>query len=131
MLNKKGFTLVEMLVAMVVLLLVSLALMQTALIGIDANMVNVLRDEAISIAETEMNDARNISFDSLTGSSSKTVPRYFRNISNFSYSVTRTITDLNTDNKQATITVTWAWKEKTVANGNPYTHTISTILRRQ
>lgn len=48
--NKEGMTLVEVLIAMVVLLLVSLALMQTALVSIDANMRNVLRDEAVSVA---------------------------------------------------------------------------------
>lgn len=48
--NKEGMTLVEVLIAMVVLLLVSLALMQTALVSIDANMRNVLRDESVSVA---------------------------------------------------------------------------------
>jgi len=131
MLNKKGMTLVEVLIALVVLLLVSLAMMQTALVSIDSNMVNVLRDEAVSIAEMGMNEARNTSFSSLSpGTSSTNVLRNFRNIQNFQFSVVRTVTDLNVDNKQVNIAVTWDWKEKTVVNGNPYTHTISTIVKR-
>lgn len=134
LLNKKGFTLVEVMIALVVLLLVSLALMQTALVGIDSNMRNVLRDEAVGIAEMRMNEARNQPFDSLAaGTTSGTVSRNLRNITNFSYTVTRTVTDLpptNPDNKQINITVIWEWKENTVANGNPFTHSITTLVRR-
>jgi type IV pilus assembly protein PilV len=129
LLNKKGLTLVEVMIALVVLLVVSLALMQTALVSINSNMTNVLRDEAVNIAEMRMNEARNTPFNNLVGTSN-TVLRNFRNIANFQYNVTRTITDLNSDNKQVNITVTWEWKENTVANGNPLTHSITSIVRR-
>jgi prepilin-type N-terminal cleavage/methylation domain-containing protein len=121
-----GFTLVEVMIALVVVLVVFLALMQTALVGIDSNMINILRDEAVSIAEMRMNEARNLPFDSLTvGATETPVPRNLRNITNFQYTVTRTIANLGTNNRQVTITVSWNWK------GNPYNHTITTILRRQ
>lgn len=61
LLNKKGLTLIEVMVALVVLLLVFLALMQTALVSIDSNMINVLRDEAVNIAEEQMSNQRNLS----------------------------------------------------------------------
>lgn len=125
MLNKKGLTLVEVMIALVVLLLVFLALMQTALVSIDSNMINVLRNEAVSIAEMKMNEARSISFDSLVSATPETVPRNLRNITDFPYTVTRIVTNRGTDNKQIDITVTWNWKE------NPYTHSITSILRRQ
>ncbi len=129
--DKKGLTLIEVMIALVVLLIVSLALMQTALVSIDANMKNVLRDEAVNIAEMRMNETRNIPFDNLVaGASGGTVLRNFRNISNFQYTVTRTVTDLNPDNKQVNITVIWEWKENTVANGNPLMHSITTLVRR-
>ncbi len=125
LLNKTGLTLVEVLIALVISLLVFLALMQTALIGIDSNMSNVLRGEAVGIAEDRMNVARNQPFDSLAAvTSSETVLRNLRNITNFSYAVTRTIADLNTDNKQVDIRVQWTWK------GETYTHNITTIVRR-
>ena len=144
MLNKKGMTLVEVLIAMVVLLLVSLAMMQTALVSIDSNMINVLRAEAVSIAEERMNEARNLAFNqttdnlvsdttSLSGADCPSgfsatgvlVERNLRNISGFDFCTNRAVTTLNTDNKQVTITVGWKWKE------NPYTHSISSIVRRQ
>jgi type IV pilus assembly protein PilV len=131
LLNKKGLTLVEVMIALVVLLIVSLALMQTALVSINANMTNVLRDEAVNIAEMRMDEARNIPFDNLVaGALGETVSRNLRNIANFQYTVTRTVTDLNSDNKQVNITVIWEWKENTVANGNPLTHSITSIVRR-
>jgi hypothetical protein len=93
-------------------------------------MTNILRDEAVSIAEMSMNEARSIPFDNLGDSVLPPVSRDFRNIPAFQYAVTRDVTDLNLNNKQVNITVTWEWKERTVANGNPYTHSITTILRR-
>jgi prepilin-type N-terminal cleavage/methylation domain-containing protein len=149
--NKKGFTLVEVLIAMVVFLLVSLAMMQTALVGIDSNMINVLREEAIKIAEQRMNEARNLPFnnqnvDQLIGDSTDPnlnaticpadfvtkfgttglrMQRNLRNISNFDFCTNRDINTLNINNKQVSITVGWKWK------GNDYTHSITTIVRRQ
>ena len=148
--DKRGMTLVEVLIAMVVLLLVSLAMMQTALVSIDSNMINVLRDEAIGIAEMRMNEARNLAFTSTTdnllddgtdsnltsticpatfvtsfGTTGLRVTRNLRNISNFSFCTNRDVSTLGADNKQVTITVGWKWKE------NPYTHSISSIVRRQ
>jgi len=115
-------------IALVVLLIVSLALMQTALVSINANMTNVLRDEAVNIAEMSMNESRNTSFDSLAaGTTSGTVSRTLRNITNFSYAVTRTVTNLpptNPNNKRLDIAVAWTWK------GENYTHSITTIVKR-
>jgi hypothetical protein len=102
--------------------------MQTALVGIDSNTRNALRDEAVSIAEMKMNEARNIPFDTLSGVT-EIVNRNFRSTS-VPFTVTRTVNNLTTDNQHINITVTWEWKEKTVANGNPYTHSITTIRKR-
>lgn len=127
--NNKGLTLVEVLIAMVIFLLVSLAMMQTALVGIDSNMRNILRDEAVRIAEENMAVARNTPFDGLVTGPSVTVTRDLRNINDFPYLVTRTVHDRGVI-KDIVINVTWEWKDQTIANGNPYTHSITTILRR-
>ncbi len=133
LLNKRGLTLVEVMIALVVLLLVFLALMQTALVSIDSNMINALRDEAVNIAEEKMNDERNKTFDNITSSPAAGVSRSIRNIpsATLNYKAARTVTLLNADSKQVTITVTWDWKDRTTAGDDPYAHTISTVLRRQ
>ena len=61
-LNKRGMSLVEVMIALLVMLLVFFALMQTALVGIDSNMLNSLRSEAVNVAEMRMNEARNEPF---------------------------------------------------------------------
>jgi type IV pilus assembly protein PilV len=124
--DKKGMTLVEVMIALLVLLVVSLALMQTALVSIDANMTNILRDEAVSIAEMRMNQARNIPFDTLVSDGADIpIARNVRNIMGFTYTTRMTVNNLNVDNRQIDITVGWAWKDQN------YTHNITTILRRQ
>lgn len=125
--DKKGLTLIEVMISLVVLLLVFLALMQTALVSIDSSMKNVLRDEAVNVAEGLMNNARNTPFGTLVAGTTDVSPppKSIRNIAAFAYTGTRAITDLNIDSKQIVITVTWNWK--TV----PYVHTISTIVRKQ
>lgn len=125
--NKDGLTLIEVMISLVVLLLVFLALMQTALVSIDSNMINVLRDKAVNVAEERMNNARNTAFNNLLPvvTDVSPPPMSVRNIAAFAYTAKRKVTDINIDSKQVDITVTWNWK------GRPYTHTISSILRNR
>jgi prepilin-type N-terminal cleavage/methylation domain-containing protein len=150
LLNKRGLTLIEVLIALVVLLIVSLAMMQTALVGIDSNMRNTLRNEAVSVAETRMNEARNQSFTAIvpdTGSLSACVSdcsagfpatgvcntRAIRSIPGFNFCTNLSCTEIggdgncitnDADNKQVTVLVGWKWK------GESYTHSITTIRQR-
>jgi len=134
--NEKGFSLVEVVIALVALLLVCLASMQTALTAIESNTVNALRQEAVNIAEEEMERARNARFDFLAdslpeGKTAETVLRNLKSIANFPYAVTREVNNVGTDGKQIRITVTWEWKEKRVASGNAYTHTVISFRTRK
>ena len=128
--NKKGLTLVEVMIALVILLLVFLALMQTALLSINSNINNLIRDEAVSIAEQHMIFIRNMPFDSVTVTGFVADPRAeindtrdFRNFS-ITFRPQRQVTDQGLDNKQVDITVSWDWK------GETFTHSINAVLRR-
>jgi type II secretory pathway pseudopilin PulG len=114
-------TLVEVLMALIIVLIVSLALLQTALLGIDSNMRNVLRDEAVRVAEEDMGVVRNAPFASIANSTSS-VNRDVRK-ADLTYTVTRTVNTLNASNKQVDVSVGWTWK------GENYIHRISTIVR--
>lgn len=139
--NRKGVGLVEVMVALVVLLLVFLALMQTALLSIDANMKNVLRDEAVSIAEQRLNEARTLPAASLVSDAGALpagadcpgtfvvgtrVQRTLRNIINKDFCTNRTVTTLGAagDVRQVNIQVIWNWK------GEAFNHSLITLVRR-
>jgi len=149
-LNSKGFTLIEMLVAMVIILVLLLGLVQAALLSIDSNLRNLLRDEAVRVAEQRMNGMlidisgnqyqglRNLPFDSpllqatpLTCTASN-VSRSFRNMTR-NYSVCWRITDLTTDVKRIEVTVGWNYKNETALlapTNREFQHSITSILRR-
>ena len=139
--DRNGFSLVEVMIALVVVLLVSLAMMQTALVSIDSNMLNALRDEAVSIVDERMNEARNAAlasspvaapgtFESLLSEGPLAADaRYKRNVRNVSlqYTVQRTVVGYNpaggVPTKDVTETVTWAWK------GQNYNYSGRTLLK--
>ncbi len=121
--NKKGVTLIEMMIALVILLVVSLALMQTALIGIKANLQNTLRDEAVSVAEMRINQLRSLPFDSIPDAETP-VTRDFRGFTQ-TYTPTRTIDVINANSKQISILVSWTYR------GKDYSHGVTTIVRKQ
>lgn len=130
--DKKGLTLVEVMIALVVLLLVSLALMQTALVSIDANTKNALRDEAVRISEERMNEARSLPFDDFDQNGAPdpdpltingTETRQIRNVP-ITFNTVMTIDTLNVDTKEIDVTVNWTWR------GENLNHRISTIRKR-
>ncbi len=143
LLNKRGLTLVEVMIALVVLLLVSLALMQTALLSIDSNMKNALRDEAVRIAAMRMEEARTLEFTqtadrlvddtgSLAGAdcppdfpaTGVLVARDVRSVSGFDFCTNMDVWGIDADTRRVIITVGWKWKDE------PYTHAISTVMRK-
>ena len=128
LLNNKGMTLIEIMIALVILLISSLALMQTASLGITMNVQNVLRDEAVNVAEIEMNDLRSRPFDNIASAATTTVvSRNFRGFT-VDYTVTPTVTDINASSqqsKQISVSVAWSYRNK------DYKHEITTLLRKQ
>ncbi len=133
-------TLIEIMIALVILLISSLALMQTASLGISMNVQNALRDEAVNIAEMRMNELRSTPFTpippAVTNDLSETVPggvieagipRNFRGFS-ITYIPTRIVTDINASSqqsKQISVSVKWSYRNK------DYRHEITTLLRKQ
>jgi len=134
LLNKKGVTLIEMMISLVILLIVSLALMQTSLLGMKTNVQNAVRDEAVNITEMRMNQLRSLSFPvpdgptndltATTNALDTAVTRTFRGFT-ATYTPRRTVTDLNEESKQITVSVSWLF------GGKSYTHTVTTIMRKK
>jgi prepilin-type N-terminal cleavage/methylation domain-containing protein len=125
--DERGLTLIEILISLLLLSIVSLALIQSALVAINANVKNELRDEAVSVAEQRLGELRNKPFSdpdmlvTLPTGSAELVTRKVRG-SDRPFTINRTVSTVNANNRQVTLTVTWYYK------GVPSTHTVSTVL---
>ena len=138
----RGFTLIEVIIAMFILLVGMLALLNTAAVVIQNNFTNILRDEAATLAQAKMSDIKNTPFTDInttylasqppqptvlpicgTVDSPLVVTRYFRGTA-MNYSVGCGITPLGTagDSVQVSVQVLWTYKN------NQYTHTVATVI---
>ena len=119
-------TLVEVLVSLAIVFIIFLGLSASGLIVLNENVKTDLRDEAVSVADNAVQSARNTPFATL-GNDNMSVVRPIRNMDR-SFTVTRTVTNLDTESRQVTIRVGWTRLENGVLK--PYTHQIVTIVRR-
>lgn len=130
-LNNCGFTLVEVLVAILILLVGLLGLLETVNVGISHNMRNQLRDQAVLISEMKMSQFRTRPFDQLTSAftSKSTFEDYssqrIRGVK-MHYQVEYALTSvdglplkpLNTSNaKILKVNVSWTHKEQSYQTG--------------
>lgn len=141
--DRKGMTLIEVLLATFLFLIVSLALLQTSIISVDHNALGNMREEAIRVAEARMNDTRTIPFtsttDNLTGASDSNPigagcpsgfpsngVKFDRKIGNatVAFCTNLAVTSVGDDARQIVVRVDWTWK------GTRYTHSISSIVRK-
>lgn len=122
-----GMTLVEVLVALAIVFIVFLGLSGAGLVVLNENIKNAQRDEAVSVAEAAIQNARNLAFTNIVDNTVQ-VQRQIRGLTT-NYTVTRTVAVLDPENRQVTVDVGWnrlengAWK--------PYSHRIITIVRQR
>jgi Tfp pilus assembly protein PilV len=124
-------SMLEVLISLVILMVVSLALMRTSIVGVQANVQNSLREEAARIADKTVGDLRARSYavtytDPVlsTPTTTATVERKFRSFK-INYSVTTNIGDISASNKQVSVEVKWNYK------GSGYSHITTAILGRK
>lgn len=119
--SRKGFTLIEVMVSIIILMVGLLGMFQAVNLAMDKNIENQLRQKAISVAEQQINDLKARPFDTVTGARSYAVPvasgAVFKNIS-----VYRMVSDLavaNTQTKQISVRVWWRY------HGRAYEHQVA------
>lgn len=124
--GRGGFTLIELVVAIAILMVGMLGLMEAVNASMAHNLRNSLRQEAVQIGDQKLNEARGIAFANIT---SHTEPRAAsRNIRSVSkpFNYLRLVTNLpaggTPTSKQVQITVTWQLK------GVTYTHVVNTVV---
>jgi type IV pilus assembly protein PilV len=104
--NRSGFTLIEVLVAMVITLVGLLGLLQSINIAMEHNVRNHLREEATRVGEREMNIFR---ATTATSTLVKQLPSLI--VPSKTFNVTRTSTSIGTSNSQELeIIVGWDYR---------------------
>jgi len=127
-----GMTLIEVLVALAIVFIVFLGMSSAGLVVLDQNIRNSQRDEAVSVAEMEMQDARNIPFATIANDN-HIVYRQIRGL-NVGYTVTRTVANPNgttpaTDPKNRRVTINVTWSRIVNNQTRTYNHTVLTFVR--
>lgn len=133
--GKKGFTLIEVLFALSIILITMLGLYKVTEMSMMTNMRNLIRDEGVKVAQEVINRIKAEPFSSITtgqwqpddfaalGYQNAEVTRNFRGFS-VTYNLAATVTDYSNEVKQIDVTVTWPYK------GVNYSHTISSMVRK-
>lgn len=124
--NCSGFTLIEFLVAIVILMVGLLGLLQSINLALDKNLETTFRNEAIMLADDRMMRKRSAGFkifsgadttDVNNGSSQVNVRGILKN-----YSVSETIQKTTNNSQQIIVNV--SWKKK----GARYSHSVSSFV---
>jgi type II secretory pathway pseudopilin PulG len=120
-------TLIEVLISLVIVFIVFLGLSSSGLVVLNENIKNELRDEAVSVADSAVQDARRALFVNLDNVAATAVQRQVRNVNRL-FTVTRTVANLDGDNKQVMINVAWTRTEG--GQTRSYSHQVETVVRR-
>ena len=122
--NKQGFTLIEFLVSIVILMVGMLGLLQAVNVAIEHNLNNQIRNEATMLADEQLSKEMTKTFDLISTSTgqfyvpNRPILKGFKN-----FSVVRTGTALS-NSKQVNYTISWRHK------GVRYTHETSSIISK-
>lgn len=122
--SNDGFTLVEVMVAILILTVGLLGLLQVSIVASEQNLRNAMRTEAVQISEERLLSRRLLPFDNITGGlKSEQVASRLRGFT-MNYTVERNHTTLSTDSKQLIVTVRWSYKN------NAYSHEVRSVRTR-
>jgi len=112
--NNGGFTLVEVMVAMIIMVVGMFGLLEAVNVAMEHNLRNQLRDQAVYVGERVLNDMRGQSFDA-TFTNHTTIPMSIRGV-NKKFTVDTTTISLGTDSKQYQVVVGWTYKNRQFQN---------------
>lgn len=128
--SKSGFTLLEVLVAMVIMMIGLLALLQTVNVALLHNMADQLRNDAVQVADEQMVLEMTKPFDLISSappsSPNINIKSVSRNIykASTTYTVTKTGSDITPTTKSVSLSVAWTYK------GQNYNHSINSLISK-
>jgi type IV pilus assembly protein PilV len=123
--NNRGFTLVEVMISMLVLLVGMLGSLVGVMAAADYNLGNALRDEAVKIAQEQLENARTGQF-ALVVNASVQVQRQVRKALH-TFQVTTNVTAGGPSNSLRLVSVTVQWTFKNTTRS----HLSETIVRQR
>ena len=125
MINKAGFTLIEFLVATLILMVGLLGMLTSVNVAMDKNLESVFRNEATTLADERLMLKKAIAFASISATSASPAWTFqSRNIRGIykNYSVQEIVNTPTSLSKEIIINVTWHKK------GTKYSHSISSAV---
>lgn len=107
--NSSGFTLIEVMVAIIIMMVGLLGLLQSVNLATEHNIKNQLRNEAVQVAEENMNRLKITPYDSISAAYTPVlVTSSLRG--GRSYVVTRSSSPISTDTLQLVVHVGWLYR---------------------
>ncbi len=123
---EKGFTLIEFLFALVILMIGLLGLLEAVNFGIRQNMGNKLRNDAVMLADQEMAKQRILAFDKIA-TTNTSQPANTGAVLVF-YSISTISIDINPPNPTSkSVAVKVRWTERNIRK----LHTLSTVITNE
>lgn len=135
--NKSGFTLIEVLVAVVILTVGLLGLMQTVIYALNHNLTAQLRQEATLVADQVMSmekakpyskitapsfDSTKVTYETLPMQITDTVVTRTVNGADKTFAVRKTVRSPTPQSKNIEVMVSWVHKQTT------YSHSVASII---
>ena len=128
--SSRGYSLIETLAALLLLVIVLLALMESVVLYTQTNMRNILRDEAVRVTQDVLYELRIRGFNNIPSAPSPgitTTTQRTRKLrsTTWTFNITVTVTDVDAQMKSAQATTTWKFLNST------FTHQASTLIPNQ
>jgi type IV pilus assembly protein PilV len=118
--NKKGFSFIEVLVALAILMVAMMGILGAMVMAMQQNLETYSRDESVRIAEQAMNELRNTSFETLANGNydvTRTYKQYTK-----TFNVVRTVTPFSDNSASVQLQVSWTVNKKV------HTHSVTSII---
>ena len=119
--NDAGFTLIEFMVATLILMVGLLGMLNGVIVAAQRNQETVLRNEAMALADDQMMLQRAQAFANIASVPKAWTPRTIRGVQK-SYSTAVTVTTPTANSRQINVAVTWSFAKA------PKSHMISSSV---